>query len=204
MIKKLAVLISGNGSNLQAIINSTKDGILKDVAKIAVVISSNPDAYGLERAKQAGLKAVALDYKNMPKEQYDEEVYRHIKESGADLVCLAGYLRKISHKIISEYKSKILNIHPALLPKYGGKGMYGHHVHEAVVKNKEKKSGATVHFVDDDYDTGYIIMQKEVFLNEDESHEDVAKKVLVVEHEIFPQAIKKAIENEQKKTNKDK
>ncbi len=198
MIKKLAVLISGNGSNLQAIINSIKDGILKGVAEIVIVISSNPNAYGLERAKKAGLKAVALDYNGMPQEQYDEKVYKLIKDSGADLICLAGYLRKVSHKIIEEYKSKILNIHPALLPKYGGKGMYGHHVHEAVVKAKEKKSGATVHLVDDDYDTGYIIMQKEVFLNENESHEDVAKKVLTVEHEIFPQAIKKIVENEQK------
>lgn len=198
MTKKLAVLISGNGSNLQAIINSTKDGILKNVAEIVIVISSNPEAYGLERAKKAGIKNVAVDYKSMSQEQYDEKVYRLIKESGAELICLAGYLRKVSHKIIEEYKSKILNIHPALLPKYGGKGMYGHHVHEAVVKAKEKKSGATVHFVDDNYDTGFIIMQKEVFLNENENQEDVAKKILSVEHEIFPQAIKKVVEDEVK------
>jgi len=194
-MKKLAVLVSGGGSNLQSIIDETKNGILKDIAEVVIVISNNPSAYGLTRAEKANIKAVALDYKNMDGKDYDAKMYNLIKESEADLICLAGYLKKIPEKIVNEYKSRILNIHPALLPKFGGKGMYGHFVHEAVVKAKEKKSGATVHFADENYDTGSIIIQKEVPVYEKDSADDVAKRVLVVEHEIFPKAIKKVIEN---------
>ncbi|WP_372518694.1 phosphoribosylglycinamide formyltransferase [Candidatus Ruminimicrobiellum ovillum] len=193
-MKKLAVLVSGGGSNLQSIIDSTKSGILKNIAEVVIVISNNPSAYGLERAKKENIKAVALDYKNMDKQDYDDKMYKLIKESGADIICLAGYLKKVSDKIVKEYKSRILNIHPALLPKFGGKGMYGHFVHEAVVKAKEKKSGPTVHYVDENYDTGSIILQKEVPVYETDSPEDVAARVLVQEHIIFPQAIKKVIE----------
>ena len=194
-MKKLAVLVSGGGSNLQSIIDETKNGVLKNIAEVVIVISNNPSAYGLTRAEKANIKAVALDYKNMDGKDYDAKMYNFIKESEADLICLAGYLKKIPKKIVNEYKSRILNIHPALLPKFGGKGMYGHFVHEAVVKAKEKKSGATVHFADENYDTGSIIIQKEVPVYETDSAEDVAKRVLVVEHEIFPKAIKKVIEN---------
>ena len=194
-MKKLAVLVSGGGSNLQSIIDSTKNGILKDIAEVVIVISNNPSAYGLERAKKESIKSIALDYKNMDKQDYDDQMYKLIKESGADIICLAGYLKKVSDIIVKEYKSRILNIHPALLPKFGGKGMYGHFVHEAVVKAKEKKSGPTVHYVDENYDTGSIILQKEVPVYETDTPEDVAKRVLVQEHIIFPQAIKKVIEN---------
>ena len=193
-MKNLAVLVSGGGSNLQSIIDETKNGILKDIARVVIVISNNPSAYGLERAKKENIKSVALDYKDMDKKNYDEQLYKLIKESGADLICLAGYLKKVPDTIVKEYKSKILNIHPALLPKFGGKGMYGHFVHEAVVKAKEKKTGPTVHYVDENYDTGSIILQKEVPVYETDSPEDVAKRVLVQEHIIFPQAIKKVIE----------
>ena len=130
-MKKLAVLVSGGGSNLQSIMDATKNGILKDIAQVVIVISNNPSAYGLVRAEKENIKAVALDYKNMDKQDYDEQMYKLIKESGADIICLAGYLKKVSDKIVKEYKSRILNIHPALLPKFGGKGMYGHFVHEA-------------------------------------------------------------------------
>ncbi len=194
-MKKLAVLVSGGGSNLQSIINETKNGILKDIAEVVVVISNNPDAYGLTRAKNENIKAIALDYKNMDKQDYDNQMYDLIKESGADIICLAGYLKKVSDKIVKDYKSRILNIHPALLPKFGGKGMYGHFVHEAVVKAKEKKSGPTVHYVDENYDTGSIIIQKEVPVYETDTAEDVAKRVLIQEHIIYPQAIKKVIES---------
>ena len=194
-MKKLAVLVSGGGSNLQSIIDQTKNGILKDIAEVVIVISNNPSAYGLERAKKENIKAVALDYKNMDKKDYDEQLYKLIQESGADLICLAGYLKKVPDVIVKEYKSRVLNIHPALLPKFGGKGMYGHFVHEAVVKAKEKKSGPTVHYVDENYDTGSIILQKEVPVYETDTPEDVAKRVLAQEHIIFPEAIKKVIEN---------
>ena len=193
-MKRLAVLISGGGSNLQAIIDSTKNGILKGVAEVVVVISSNPFAYGLERAKKENIKAVALDYKNIAKTDYNNQLYELMKKCNADLICLAGYLKKIPDNIIKEYKLKILNIHPALLPKFGGKGMYGQYVHEAVVKAKEKKSGPTVHFVDENYDTGSIILQKEVPVYETDTPDDVAKRVLVQEHIIYSQAIKKVLE----------
>ena len=193
-MKKLAVLVSGGGSNLQSIINETKNGILKDIAEVVIVISNNPSAYGLERAKKENIKAIALDYKNMDKQDYDEQLYKLIKNSNADLICLAGYLKKVPNTIVKEYKSRILNIHPALLPKFGGKGMYGHFVHEAVVKAKEIKSGPTVHYVDENYDTGSIILQKEVPVYETDTAEDVAKRVLIQEHIIFPKAIKKVIE----------
>ncbi len=194
-MKKLAVLVSGGGSNLQSIIEQTRSGILKDIAEVVLVISSNPSAYGLERAKKENIKAIALDYKNMDKNDYDKQLYNLIKDSDADLICLAGYLKKIPDVIVKEYKSRVLNIHPALLPKFGGKGMYGHFVHEAVVKAKEKKSGPTVHYVDENYDTGSIILQKEVPVYETDTPEDVAKRVLAQEHIIFPEAIKKVIEN---------
>ena len=194
-MKKLAILVSGGGSNLQSIIDETKNGILKDIAEVVVVISNNPEAYGLVRAQKSNIKAVALDYKNMPLKDYNDKMYNLIKQSGADLICLAGYLKKIPDNIVKEYKARILNIHPALLPKFGGKGMYGHFVHEAVVKAKEKKSGATVHFADENYDTGNIIIQEEVPVYENDTAEDVAKRVLVIEHKIFPKAIKKVIEN---------
>lgn len=194
-MKKLAVLVSGGGSNLQSIIDNTKNGILKGIAEVVLVISSSPDAYGLVRAQEENIKNYALDFKNMDKADYDNQMYKLIKESNADLICLAGYLRKIPDNIVKEYKSRILNIHPALLPKFGGKGMYGHHVHEAVVKAGEKKSGPTVHFVDENYDTGSIILQKEVPVYETDTPDDVAKRVLVQEHIIFPQAIKKVIED---------
>ena len=102
----------------------------------------------------------------------------------------------IGKRLISKYT--IINTHPSLLPKFGGKGMYGHHVHEAVVKNKEKKSGATVHFADENYDTGSIVLQQEVALEGGENHEEVARKVLLIEHDIFPKAIKKVIEDKEK------
>ncbi|MFA7073568.1 MAG: phosphoribosylglycinamide formyltransferase [Endomicrobiaceae bacterium] len=193
-MNKLAVLISGGGSNLQSIIDSTKTGILKDIAEVAVVISSNPDAFGLQRAKNENIKNFSLDYKNMQREEYDRRIFNILKNCKIDLICMAGYMKKLSDIIVNEYKKKILNIHPALLPKFGGKGMYGHFVHEAVVKAKEQKSGATVHFADENYDTGEIIIQGYVDVGENDTPEIVAEKVLKIEHKIYPEAIKKVIE----------
>jgi phosphoribosylglycinamide formyltransferase-1 len=193
-MKRLAVLVSGGGSNLQSIIDSSKSGVLKNIAEVCVVISNKPDVFGLERAKKENIKAVGLDYKNLGETEYNRQLAEIIKTEKADLICMAGYLKKLPQTIVADYKKRILNIHPALLPKFGGKGMYGHFVHEAVVKSKETKSGATVHFADENYDTGNIIIQKEVQINETDSPEDVAKKVLKIEHEIYPLAIKKVIE----------
>ena len=194
-MKRLAVLVSGGGSNLQSIIDSTRNGILKGIAEVSIVISNNPNAFGLQRANKENIKNIAFDYKLMNPEEYDKQMLSALKDYKVDLICMAGYLKKLPDIIVNEYKNKILNIHPALLPKFGGKGMYGHFVHEAVVKSKEKKSGATVHFADGNYDTGKIIIQNTIDILESDTADDVAKKVLGIEHEIYPQAIKKVIEN---------
>ncbi len=195
-MKKIAVLVSGGGSNLQAIIDSSKDGILKNLAEVVLTVSNNSGAFALERAEKENIKTVCIERKNYADEfSFNVEILKHLKESGADIVCLAGYMRIVGENILDTFKNRVLNIHPALLPKYGGKGMYGHHVHEAVIAAKEKKSGATVHFADETYDTGNIILQREVLISENDTPQDVAKKVLAVEHEIYPLAIKKVIEN---------
>ncbi|MFA7675403.1 MAG: phosphoribosylglycinamide formyltransferase [Endomicrobiia bacterium] len=196
-MKRLAVLVSGGGSNLQSIIDSTRNGILKGIAEVSIVISNNPNAFGLQRANKENIKNIAFDYKLMNPEEYDKQMLSALKDYKVDLICMAGYLKKLPDIIVNEYKNKILNIHPALLPKFGGKGMYGHFVHEAVVKAKEKKSGATVHFADGNYDTGKIIIQNTIDILESDTADDVAKKVLGIEHEIYPQAIKKVIEDKQ-------
>ncbi|MDD5021441.1 MAG: phosphoribosylglycinamide formyltransferase [Endomicrobiaceae bacterium] len=193
-MKKLAVLISGGGSNLQSIIDSTQSGILKNIACVSVVVSNKPDVFGLERAKQSNIRAVGLDYNSLGETEYNKQLFEIIKNENIDIICMAGYLKKLPEIIVQQYKKKILNIHPALLPKFGGKGMYGHFVHEAVVKAKEKKSGATVHFADENYDTGNIIIQKEIDISDTDCPVEVAKKVLKIEHEIYPLAIKKVIE----------
>ena len=196
-MKRLAVLVSGGGSNLQSIIDSTRNGILKGIAEVSIVISNNPNAFGLQRANKENIKNIAFDYKLMNPEEYDKQMLSALKDYKVDLICMAGYLKKLPDIIVNEYKNKILNIHPALLPKFGGKGMYGHFVHEAVVKSKEKKTGATVHFADGNYDTGKIIIQNTIDILESDTADDVAKKVLGIEHEIYPQAIKKVIEDKQ-------
>ncbi|MDR1952793.1 MAG: phosphoribosylglycinamide formyltransferase [Elusimicrobiota bacterium] len=195
-MKKIAVFVSGGGSNLQSIIDQTKNGILKNLAAVSLVISNNPSAFALQRAKKEKIKSLFI--KNS-----DEKVLQELKISQIDLICLAGYMSLISSKIIDVYNNRILNIHPSLLPKFGGKKMYGHYVHQAVIKAGEKKSGATVHFVDENYDTGKIIIQKEIPVFENDTSEILAKRVLEIEHKIYPEAIKSVIlkmsDNEQKR-----
>ncbi|MCA6070161.1 MAG: phosphoribosylglycinamide formyltransferase [Endomicrobium sp.] len=192
---RLAVLVSGGGSNMQSIIDSTKTGILKGLAQVVLVISNNPNAYALKRAKNENIKSVCVERKNFNDEKsFNNVMLEELKNADVGIVCLAGYMRMVGHEIIKTYHGRLLNIHPALLPKFGGKGMYGHRVHEAVVKAKESKSGATVHFVEEEYDTGEVIVQQEVEVLKADTSQDVAKKVLAVEHLVYPKAIKKVIE----------
>lgn len=168
VLKNYAVLASGNGTTLQAIIDAIKEKELD--AEIKIVISNTSDAYALERAKKDNIKVYILnDYKD------EDELYNVLKESNVDLVILAGYLKLIPIKVIKEFT--IINTHPALLPKYGGKGMYGMNVHRAVVENHEKETGATLHFVNEEYDKGKIISQIKVEVLENDTPEDVSKKV---------------------------
>ena len=171
-IKKIAVLVSGNGTTLQSIIDSINNKEL-DI-KISVVISNTKDAYALNRAKEAKIDTYVLnDYKD------EDELYNVIKKYKVDLILLAGYLKLIPIKVIRE--NIIINTHPALLPKYGGKGMYGMNVHEAVVNNHEKETGATLHFVNEEYDKGRIISQTKVKVYKKDTKEDVSARVQAAE-----------------------
>lgn len=191
---KLGVLISGGGSNLQAIIDACASGILKDIAEVVVVISNKADAYGLQRARQHEIPAVFVDRKKFADgAAYSEQLIKELQIYNVELVCLAGFLLKLEPNFVQAFRGKILNIHPALLPKFGGKGMYGHHVHEAVVIAGEKESGATVHHVDDEYDHGTVVIQRSVPVMPGDTPDALAKRVLEVEHQIYPEAIRTVI-----------
>ena len=191
---KLGVLVSGGGTNLQAIIDACESGILKDAAEITVVISNRPEAYALERARKSSIHAKLIDKRNFPSaDEFCKAMSKELKTHEVKLVCLAGFLSMLTPEFIGEFQGNVINIHPALLPKFGGKGMYGHHVHEAVIKAGEKESGVTVHWVNEIYDNGKIIMQKKVPVLPGDDHDSLAKRVLQVEHEIYPQAILKSI-----------
>ena len=145
----IGVLVSGSGTNLQALIDACEYGILKGLAEVSVVISNRRDAFGLERAKMHDIPAVFIDTGIFAENAaFCAKMTLELKKRNVELVCLAGFMRMIDPSLIKAFKGKVLNIHPALLPKFGGKGMYGHYVHEAVIKSGEKESGATVHWVD--------------------------------------------------------
>lgn len=171
-INTLAILVSGNGTTLQSIINAIGSNKLK--AKIQIVISNNKKAYALTRAEEAGINNYVLkDYQN------ENELFNKLKEANIDLIILAGYLKIIPSKVIKNFV--IINTHPALLPKYGGKGMYGVNVHKEIVKNHEKETGATLHFVNEEYDKGRIISQIKVRVYKSDTPEDVSKRVQLAE-----------------------
>ena len=167
----LVVFASGNGSTLQAIIDNIKNGNLK--AKINLVVSDNKNAYALERAKESNIPTYIINGTN--KEDIDIELDNILENYDIDLIVLAGYLKMIGLRLINKYT--IINTHPSLLPKYGGKGMFGMNVHKAVIEAHEKISGPTVHFVNENYDDGNIISQTEVKIEDYETPESLAKKV---------------------------
>ncbi|MDR0984984.1 MAG: phosphoribosylglycinamide formyltransferase [Endomicrobium sp.] len=195
-MKRIAILVSGNGSNMLSIINSTKFGILKGIAEVVLVISNNNEAKAIKKAQKENIKKIIClnEMTFNSKDTFDNELLSELYIAKIDLICLAGYIKKISKKIIEIYSYKILNVHPALLPKFGGKGMYGKNVHLAVLKSKEQETGATIHFVDENYDTGSIIIKKKIKIFKKDDIEDIANKVLKIEHDIYPKAIKKVIE----------
>lgn len=189
-MKNIAVLVSGGGTNFQAIIDNVANGFI-DNGRIALLISSNADAFAIKRAEAHGIKCAVIGKKNIPDDQRrDEKLLKLLNSESTDLVVLAGYMSVLSPAIIEAYRNKIINIHPSLIPKFCGMGMYGHHVHEAVIAAGEKESGATVHFVDEGVDTGKIILQKSVPVEEGDTPETLAARVLEVEHEILPLAVK--------------
>lgn len=187
---KVAVLVSGGGTNLQAIIDAVKAGKITNT-ELDVVISNNADAYALERAKKADIDAVCIspkDYEN--REQFHTALIEELDRRNIDLIVLAGYLVIIPKELVSKYKNRIINIHPSLIPSFCGTGFYGLKVHEGVLERGNKVTGATVHFVDEGTDTGPIILQKAVEVKDDDTPKSLQLRVMEeAEWKILPEAI---------------
>ncbi|HEX3043795.1 MAG TPA: phosphoribosylglycinamide formyltransferase [Bacillota bacterium] len=188
-MKRIGVLVSGGGTNLQAIVDGVKKGEIP--AEVGVVISNKPGVYALERAAQNQIPTRVIDHREYPSvPDFTQAILNCLREFQIDLVCLAGFLRIFDGLLVEAYPNRILNIHPALLPAFGGKGMYGHHVHEAVIASGAKYSGATVHLVTAETDVGPIVAQGIIAVSDQDTPETLAAKVLQIEHQIYPQAIR--------------
>ncbi len=186
MKTKLAIFASGAGSNAQKIIDHYRNNTQ---VTVSVILCNKPGAGVLDIAKKEGIEYLLIE-----KIQYAKDGYaQFLKEKGVDFIILAGFLKKIPATLIHAYPKKIINIHPALLPKYGGKGMYGHFVHDAVISNKEKESGITIHYVDEQYDHGATIFQASCEVAADDTVETLAQKIHLLEHTHFPIVIDRII-----------
>ena len=175
----IAVCVSGGGTDLQSIIDACEAGKIN--GQIRLVISNRKKAYGLERARLHGIQAEWI--------KDEDEILKRFEEEKIDVVVLAGYLAIVGDKLLAQYKNRIINIHPSLIPSFCGPGFYGMHVHEAVFKRGVKVSGATVHFVTGEVDGGPIILQRAVDISDLETLEDIQARVLEIEHEILPEAV---------------
>lgn len=185
---KLGVFASGRGSNFAAILKSIDDGRLE--ACVRVLISNNPEAKALDLAGERNISARVIrksDFQDRP--VFVQTMQETLRSQSVDFICLAGYMKKIPVEIIREYRNRILNVHPALLPSFGGKGMYGRRVHDAVIRQGCKVSGATIHLVDEEYDRGPIVAQRCVPVEPDDTPDTLAARVLEVEHTLFPETI---------------
>ena len=187
---KIAVLVSGGGTNLQAILDAIDTKKITN-AEISVVISNNPGAFALERAKKHGVEAVCVSPKSFPtREEFHQALIQTIDSYGVDLIVLAGCMVVLPEELVQKYENRIINIHPALIPSFCGKGFYGLHVHEAVLERGVKLTGATCHFVDAGTDTGPIILQKAVEVKEGDTPKELQLRVMEeAEWEIMPKAI---------------
>ncbi|HKL43201.1 MAG TPA: phosphoribosylglycinamide formyltransferase [Clostridia bacterium] len=181
---KIAVLASGGGTNLQAIIDATEKGLIQ--GEVSLILSNNEDAFALKRGENKNIPSFYVDSYNR-----NEKILKLLKAYDIDLVVLAGYLKILSEEIIDAFRNKIINIHPSLLPKYSGKGFYGEKVHQAVINNNEEYSGATIHYVDEGIDTGKILMQKKVKVLDTDDYISLSKRILKVEHEILVTVVEK-------------
>jgi phosphoribosylglycinamide formyltransferase 1 len=183
---RLAVLLSGGGTTLQNLLDRISAGLLR--TEIAVVVSSKADAFGLTRARQANLPAVVVERKTCPsREEFSARIFAHCRDAGVDLVCLAGFLQLLH--IPEDFANRVLNIHPALIPAFCGKGYHGLAVHRAALDIGVKVSGCTVHFADNEYDHGPIVSQRVVPVLDDDTPESLAARVFAAECEAYPQAI---------------
>lgn len=187
---KIAVCVSGGGTNLQALIDAIDSHVITDT-EITVVISNNKNAYALERAAKAGIEGICVspkDYQN--RDEFNQKFLETLNSYQVDLVVLAGFLVVIPPKMISEYKNRMINIHPSLIPSFCGKGFYGLKVHEGVLDRGVKVTGATVHFVDEGTDTGPIILQKAVLVEENDTPEILQRRVMEeAEWKLLPEAV---------------
>jgi phosphoribosylglycinamide formyltransferase-1 len=186
-MKKLVLFASGSGTNVQAILDHFADS---DRVQVVLIVSNNPLAGVLERAKKAGVESLVFNKFAFAEAGSIHTILQHIEP---DLIVLAGFLWKIPAFMVKHFPNKIINIHPALLPKYGGKGMYGSHVHEAVVANAEAESGITIHYVNEDYDEGGIIKQARCAILASDTPADVAQKIHQLEHKHFPITIEEIL-----------
>jgi len=190
----VAVFISGGGTNLQAIIDAIKENKIN--GKIKLVFSNRKNAYGLIRAQNESIDTFYLNRKKFfSDEEYDERILEELERKNIDLIVLAGYLNILSSKLVSKYSNRIINIHPSLIPSFCGDGFYGENVHKAVIKSGVKFTGATTHFVDENVDTGAIILQDVVPVLINDDFETVAKRVLEIEHKILVKTVKAFCDN---------
>ncbi len=190
MKAKISVLVSGGGTNLQALINAQKSGIINS-GEISLVISNNPDAYALKRAEKAGIKTAVCNKKELGN-RFEEELIKLLEENCTDIIVLAGFMCILSESFTSKYADRIINVHPSLIPSFCGKGFYGLRVHEAALEYGVKVTGATVHFVNEIPDGGKIIMQKAVEIKDDDTPEILQKRVMEeAEWKILPLSLEK-------------
>ncbi len=187
---KIAVLVSGGGTNLQALIDAQHSGIISS-GEIKLVISNNEGAYALERAKKADITAIVCSKKVLGNE-FEDTLIEMLDENQIDIIVLAGFMCILSEKFTSHFANRIINVHPSLIPSFCGKGFYGLHVHEAALSYGVKVTGATVHFVNEIPDGGKIIMQKAVYINDDDTPETLQRRVMEeAEWKILPMAVEK-------------
>ena len=193
MVDKLTgigVLASGGGSNFEALARACKEGRIPN-AKIQLLITNKLGVGALDRAVRLGIEALVLDPADFPdRAAYYERVANELEQRGVQLLCLAGFLLKLEPNLVKRFSGRILNIHPALLPKFGGKGMFGHHVHAAVLAAGEKESGCTVHVVDEEFDHGPALSQARVPVFPGDTPETLAARVLIEEHRLYPEAVR--------------
>lgn len=191
---KLAVLISGSGTNLQALIDACREPDYP--AEVAVVLSNKADAYGLERAKAAGIPTEVISHKDFPsREEFDEAVHEAISGYDPGLVCLAGFMRILSRGFVQKWDGRMINTHPALLPRHGGPGMYGDHVHQAVLDAGDEESGPSIHFVIAAVDQGAVILQRRVPILPNDTVDSLSQRVIAEEHIAYVEAVQLIAEN---------
>ena len=188
-MKNIAIFSSGGGSNFKSIHRHIQSGEIP--GNILLTVSNNPNSGAIAYSREFSISTLIINKVRNPNPIDQEElIIQALIKHDVDLICLAGYMKLLPKSIIHQFKNCILNIHPALLPRFGGKGFYGKKVHEAVIASGVKKSGVTVHFVDEEYDHGKIIVQEEVTVCSEDSAETLAERVLKVEHELYPKIIK--------------